>query len=352
MRVDKVDIEKEFFGFIEGQPVYLYTLKAGHMALSVMNYGATITAIEVPDRNGQMHSVVAGFSTLEKYLQPHPYMGVIVGRFANRIADGRFTLDGKEYQLSINDSPNHLHGGDSGFDKKVWMAEDPMIGPDHCAIAFTTSSADGEEGYPGNLSIRVVYKVTEQNEVEISYHAITDKATPISLTNHSYFNLSGFQKSRILDHELSINSAFFTEKNENNTSTGRLIKCADTAQDFRLPKKLGKDIDQLVSDRGYDHNHVIEGHGFRSVAQLVDPYSGRMLEVHSDMPGAQIYTSNWWDATLIGSQGIPYEKHGAIAIETQQFPDAPNHTNFPNAILRPGETYESKTRFSFSCQAD
>lgn len=345
-----VDLKKERFGTINNQPIYLYTLRAGFIKVQVMNYGATITAIEMPDRNMKMHNIVAGFRTLDEYIKPHPYLGALVGRFANRITLGQFTLGGNNYQLSINDSPNHLHGGVNGLDKKVWQPEAQSIEEDHCSLSLTTFSKDGEEGYPGNLNVAVVFSVTESNEIEIFYQAITDKATPLSLTNHSYFNLSGFVKPNIKDHELIVNSNFYTEKNENNTSTGKLVKCAGTPHDFRKAKKIGRDLNQLQWDRGYDHNHVIDGYGqgVRPVAKLMDAYSGRVLEVKSDMPGVQVYTANRWDGSLIGSQGVPYEKYGAIALETQQFPNSPNHSSFPNSILRPGDDFFSRTIYKFS----
>ncbi len=349
-----IDLRKEHFGSINGQPIYLYTLRGGFITLRLINYGATITAIEMPDQNMQIHNIVAGFSTLDEYIKPHPYLGAVIGRFANRIARGQFKLDGNYYQLSINDSPNHLHGGVNGFHRKIWQPEAQTIGNDHCSLLLSTFSNDGEEGYPGNLMVTVVFTVTERNEIEISYHANTDKATPLSLTNHSYFNLSGFQKPTIKDHELTINSSFFTEKNENNTSTGNLLKCAETPHDFRQAKKIGRDINRLQRDMGYDHNHVIDnfGQGVRPVAKLMDAYSGRVLEVLSDMPGVQVYTANCWDGSLTGSQGVPYGKHAAIALETQRFPDSPNHPNFPNSILMPGDNFSSRTIYKFSLLSD
>ncbi|MBN2610411.1 MAG: galactose mutarotase [Bacteroidales bacterium] len=345
-----VGLNKGHFGTIDGQPIYLYTLRAGFITLQIINYGATITAIEIPDRNSKVHNVVAGFSNLDAYLNPHPYLGAVIGRFANRIAQGQFRLDGNNYQLSINDFPNHLHGGVNGFDRKVWQPEAETLDVDQCSISLTTFSKDGEEGYPGNLKVTVVFTVKMLNEIEILYYASTDKATPLSLTNHSYFNLSGFVKPTIKDHELMINSTIYTEKNENNTSTGKLVKCAETPNDFRKAKKIGRDIDQLHCDMGYDHNHVIDnfGQGVRPIAKLTDAFSGRVLEIQSDMPGVQVYTANWWDGSLTGSQGVPYEKHGAIALETQQFPDSPNHPSFPNSILRPGDNFSSRTIYKFS----
>lgn len=349
-----VDLKWEHFGAIDNQPVYLYTLSAGFITVRIMNYGATITAIEMPDRNMEVHNIVAGFSTLDEYLKPHPYLGATIGRFANRIAMGRFTLDGNLYQLSINDSPNHLHGGVNGFDKKVWRPVMQTMEEDHCSLLLTAFSRDGEEGYPGNLKVTIMFKVTALNEIEISYYAGTDKATPLSLTSHSYFNMSGFLKPTIEDHELTINSTFYTEKNKHNTPTGKFLLCADTPQDFRGAKKIGRDIQQLQWDRGYDHNHVIDdfGWGVRPMATLVDKFSGRVLEVQSDMPGVQVYTANWWDGSLTGSQGIPYGKHAAVALETQRFPDSPNHPSFPNSILRPGEDFISRTIYRFSLVRD
>lgn len=350
LTTNTVDLREEHFGSIDSQPIYLYTLRAGFITLRVMNYGATITAIEMPDRNLHMHNVVAGFSTLDEYLKPHPYLGAVIGRFANRITRGQFTLDGNNYQLSINDSPNHLHGGVNGFHKKVWQPETQTIGNDHCSLALSIFSKDGEEGYPGNLKVMVMFTVTAGNEIEISYHASADKATPVSLTSHSYFNMSGFLKPTIEDHELMINSTFFTEKNENNTSTGKLLLCAETPHDFRRAKKIGRDIKQLHLDRGYDHNHVIDhfGLGVRPVAKLTDAFSGRVLEVQSAMPGVQVYTANWWDGSLTGSQGVPYGRYAAIALETQRFPDSPNHPSFPNSIQRPGDDFFSQTIYKFS----
>ncbi|MBN2167531.1 MAG: galactose mutarotase [Marinilabiliaceae bacterium] len=345
-----IDLKKEYFGSFDDKRIYLYTLKAGFITLQVMNYGATITAIEMPDRRKQVNNIVAGFSSFDEYMKPHPYMGAVIGRFSNRITGGQFNLSGNNYQLSINDFPNHLHGGINGFDKKVWQPVAETIGDDHCSLSLTTFSNDGEEGYPGNLNVTVVFTLTNCNEIEIAYKASTDKATPLSLTNHSYFNLSGFVKPTIKDHELTINSTYYNEKNENNTSTGKLLMCAGTPHDFRQAKKIGSDIGQLHRDMGYDHNHVIDGfgQGVQPVAKLTDDFSGRVLEVQSDMPGVQVYTSNWWDGSLTGSQGVPYIKHGAIALETQQLPDAPNHAAFPDSILRPGDDFSSRTIYKFS----
>lgn len=349
-----IDLKKELFGSIDKQPIYLFTLRSGFLTLRVMNYGATITAIEMPDRNMQMNNIVAGFSTLEEYLKPHPYLGALIGRFANRIALGQFSLDGNNYQLSINNSPNHLHGGVNGFHKKIWQPGAHTIEDDRCSISFTAFSKDGEDGYPGNLKVTVKFTVTACNEIEISYHASTDKATPVNLTSHSYFNMSGFLKPTIEDHELTVNSTFYTEKNENNTSTGKLLSCAGTPHDFKQAKKIGRDLKKLQCDQGYDHNHVINdfGDGVRPVAILTDEFSGRVLEVKSDMPGVQVYTANWWDGSLTGSQGVQYVKHAAIALETQRFPDSPNHSSFPNSIQRPGEDFFSRTIYKFSLLND
>lgn len=304
----------------------------------------------MPDRNLNMHNIVAGFSTLDEYFKSHPCLGAVIGRFANRITQGQFRLDGNQYQLSINDPPNHLHGGVTGFDRKIWKPENETTSDDQCSLSLTTFSKDGEEGYPGNLSVTVNFTVTARNEIGISCAARTDRATPLNLTSHSYFNLSGFVKPTIKDHALTINSTFYTEKNEKNTSTGKLVRCAKTPQDFRQAKKIGRDIDQLHRDMGYDHNHVIDdfGQGVRPVAKLTDAFSGRVLEVQSDMPGVQVYTANRWDGSLTGSQGVRYEKHGAIALETQRFPDSPNHPSFPNSILRPDDDFFSRTIYKFS----
>ena len=345
------DIQQACFGtFEEGQTITLYSLQAGNFVVKIMNYGGTIVAIDIPDKDQKVQNIVAGFTSFNEYQMPHPYLGSLIGRYANRIAYGKFQLDGKNYQLTINDYPNHLHGGDNGFHRKIWKTERTKVDTDQCSLVFSYFSPDGEEGYPGNLHVVVTFTVTRSNELKISYQANTDKSTPINLTSHLYFNLSGFSERTIYDHELEINGKFITEKNADNVPTGKLLLCEGTPLDFRQRKKIGTHIKELDFDRGYNHNFVIDNpeDGVRSAATLINKSSGRMLEVLSDRPGLQVYTANWWDGSLTGAHGIPYGKHSAVALETQSYPDSPNHGNFSNTILRPGERFHSDTIYRFS----
>ncbi|MGC3947563.1 MAG: aldose epimerase family protein [Chryseolinea sp.] len=341
-------IQQEYFGAVRDQAVMLYALSAGGIVVKVMDYGATIVAIEVPDKNSQTQNIVAGLSSLAEYLKPHPYLGVIVGRYANRIAFGKFLMDGKTYQLPINDPPNHLHGGDGGFHTKVWQTKWTRTADDECALSLAYLSPDMEEGYPGNLDVSVIYKVNF-NELQIHYQVSTDKPTPVNLTSHPYFNLSGFTEPTIRNHELQINGEHFAEKNNNNIPTGRLLHCDRTPHDFRRSKKIGTHLEELTDDKGYDHNYVIDnyGAGVRLVAILTHRPSGRTLEVLSDRPGLQVYTANFWDSSITGSQGMSYGQHAAVALETQHYPDSPNHDNFPATIVKPGEHWRSQTIYRF-----
>lgn len=345
-----VDISETEFGRINDERILLYTLRSGDVTLRLTNYGATIVAIETPDRNAKLHNVVAGFSSLGEYQAPHPYLGSLIGRYANRIAFGRFQLDGKNYQLSVNEFPNHLHGGHNGFHRKIWQPQSKMADIDQCSVTLSYLSPDGEEGYPGNLKVEVTFTVTTLNEIKLSYRARTDKPTPLNLTSHSYFNLSGFLEPTIEDHTLEINSKFFLEKNDNNVPTGKMMRCEGTANDFSEAKRIGANLSDCKRDRGYDHNHVIEnfGKGVRPAATLTNTSSGRRLEVLTDMPGLQVYTANWWDGSLMGMQGIPYLKYAAVALEAQYYPDSPNHSGFPNTILRPENSFHSETIYKFS----
>jgi aldose 1-epimerase len=350
--LDKIfDLKQAYFGTTEeGQTITLYSLRAGDLVVKIMNYGGTIVAIEIPDKDNKVQNIVAGFSSFNEYQMPHPYVGSLIGRYANRIAYGKFQLDGEIYQLPINDYPNHLHGGDNGFHRKIWKTESTKVDTDQCSLAFSYFSPDGEEGYPGDLHVVVTFTVTRSNELKISYQANTDKSTPINLTSHSYFNLSGFSERTIYDHELEINGKFFTEKNADNVPTGKLLLCEGTSLDFRQRRKIGTHIKELDFDRGYNHNFVIDNSedSVISAATLIDKSSGRKLEVLSDRPGLQVYTANWWDESLTGAHSIPYGKHSAVALETQGYPDSPNHGNFPNTILRPGERFHSDTIYRFS----
>lgn len=309
------------------------TLKNDKITIHITNLGATVTSIETADRNGVMKNVVAGFSDLSKYEQNKDYYGCVVGRYANRIRGGSFSYGGENIQLSVNDGLNHLHGGFEGFHKKVWT----IIAASDQEVILEYLSKDGEEGYPGNLRVRVTYGLTGE-QLRIQYTAVTDKSTPVNLTNHSYFNLSGFEHPVITDHLLHINARYYTGKDVHHLPDGHIREVAGTPLDFRLPKRIGEDIDQLKDDQGFNHNYVLqEG----VAATLYDPLTGRQLQVFTDQPGMQLYTANFWDGTL-------YAKHGAVALETQAFPDSPNHPAFPGTMLHPGEIYERYTIYAFS----
>jgi aldose 1-epimerase len=331
-------------GVMKAQDIYLYHLTNGRMDVAISNYGCTIVSIDVPDRYGEKKNIVAGFNQLCQYTQDHPYLGCTIGRYANRIAYGKFKIDGKEYLLPVNDGSNHLHGGESGFHKRVWKTERETGG-----LTFSCLSKDGEEGYPGNLRVLVNFSLTGTNRLVISFTAVTDKKTIINLTNHSYFNLTGFENCSIHDHLLTIYADNYTIKDYNNIPTGEIKPVINTPFEFSKQKAIGKDIKLLSDDMGYDVNYVLNNKTSQTAlaAELYEPGSGRLLKVFTDRPGLQVYTANWWDGSLIGSQGKRYEKHGAVALETQSFPDSPNHTSFPNTILKPGEVYRAETIFQF-----
>lgn len=322
-----------------------YMLSNGMIDVTIADYGCTIVSIEVPDRNGKKANVVTGFKDVNRYLGDHPYMGSTVGRFAGRIANGKFSLDGKEYSLPLNAGCNHIHGGIHAFHRKFWTLKNR----EKDRIEFFYSSADGEEGYPGKLDVTVSFTISAANELVINYRAITDAPTVVNLTNHSYFNLSGFADPKVLDHSLQIFADRYNEKNEQYVSSGKLLPVEGTPYDFRIPKKIGADIGQLHTDRGYDSNFVLNNkdHSLALAAILEDPDSGRMMEVVTDQPGLQVFTSNWLDGATEGWTDFPFGQYSAIALETQAFPDSPNHPQFPSTVLRPGETYNSTTLFRF-----
>jgi aldose 1-epimerase len=350
----KAGVQSQSFGSVDGRAITLYTLTNSHgMEVRAMNYGGIIVSIRVPDRNGQFADVVLGHETLDGYRPNPPFFGAIVGRYANRIANGTFKLDGETYTLPKNDGPNTLHGGDKGFDKQVWDTE-PLKG--RTGVAFSYFSKNGEEGFPGNLRVKVTYTLTNANSIEIDYEATTDKATPINLSNHSYFNLKGEGEGDILDHEIMINADRFTPVDKNLIPTGELRPVKGTPLDFTKPTKIGARIDdnyeQLVLAHGYDHNFVINrnGGGLVLAARVYEPTTGRTLEVSTTQPGVQFYTGNFLDGTITGKQGHVYKKHYGFCLETQHFPDSPNHPDFPSTILRPGETFHQKTVFKFSAK--
>ena len=321
------------------------------MEVRVAAYGARITSIKVPDRNGDFADVVLGFDTVEPYRSSpkKPYLGVTLGRYAGRIANGRFTLDGVEHVLAKNSGPNHNHGGLIGFDKVVWDAKQAGN-----SVAFSRTSPNGEEGYPGNLDVCVTYTLTDKNELIIDYRATTDSATPVNLSNHSYFNLAGEGSETVLQHDLKINADAMLPIDKTSVPTGKIVPVAATPFDFRQPKPVGRDIDQpneqLANGSGYDHTFVLNPRkaDLVPVATLHEKTSGRMMKVFTDQPGLQIYTANFLDGSLTGKSGRPYARQSALCLETQHFPDSPNQSQFPNTILRPGETYQSRTTYQFT----
>jgi len=332
----------------EGEPVDLYTLANARGAEArIATYGGIVVSLKVPDRSGAMGDVVAGFDNLDGYLKPGPYFGAIIGRYGNRIGQGRFFLNGKEYTLAKNNGENHLHGGLRGFDKRVWAAK-PLSAQ---SLELTYLSKDGEEGYPGNLSVTVTYTLTDANELKIDYSATTDKDTVVNLTNHSYFNLAG--EGDILGHEVVIHADRFTPVGKNLIPTGELRSVAGTPFDFRTAKAIGERIEQedeqLIFGGGYDHNWVLNrtGSGLESAARVVDPKSGRVLEVLTTEPGLQFYTSNSLDGTLQG-KGRTYTRRSAFCMETEHFPDSPNQPGFPSTLLQPGSVYRTTTVYRFS----
>ncbi|MGZ3413397.1 MAG: aldose epimerase family protein [Isosphaeraceae bacterium] len=351
--VESGSLNKMIFGKTpDGTPVELYVLKNGQITVKVMTYGAIITEIDTPDCNGKEGDVVLGFDSLEGYLGKHPYFGATVGRVANRIAKGKFTLNGQEYTLAVNDGPNTLHGGLKGFDKVIWKAE-PISRPDGPSIKLTRRSPDGEEGYPGNLDVSVQFTVTEQNELKIEYTATTDKATPINLSNHSYFNLAGRTTEPVLGHELMLSADHYTPVDETLIPTGEIAPVAGTPLDFTKPTDIGARIKELKGEpTGYDHNFVLNSGG-KSLALAVrvyEPKTGRVMELSTTEPGVQFYTGNFLDGTITGKDGIAYRKHHAFCLEAQHYPDSIHHANFPSAVLEPGKTYTQTTVYKFSAR--
>ena len=332
----------------------LITLRNGTVTVRLTDLGCAVLSIHTPDRNGIRKNIVAGFSTPAEYSHNPWYFGCIVGRYANRIAGGRFTLDGRTVQLSRNNEGNHLHGGFEGFHKKTWDITRVINQPTEVGVVFSYTSQDGEEGYPGTIKAEVQYTLTIDNRLKMEYRAETDKKTPVNLTNHSYFNLSGFETPRITDHILRINARHYTEKGADNLPTGHFILLPGSPLDFSSPTAIGRNIDSFPIDKGFDHNFVLSPYltgettpDDQPAAELTHPGSGRVLRLWTDQPGLQLYTANWWDGLLKGAHDQPYVQHGAVALETQAFPDSPNHPEFPNTILDPGDTYCATTILEF-----
>ena len=332
----------------DGHQVDLYTLDNSHgMTAKIMTFGAIVTELHVPDKAGKTANVVLGFNNLDQYLAGHPFFGAIAGRYANRIANGKFTLDGNEYSLFVNNGPNSLHGGKVGFDKAVWKAE-PIATADGPSLKLTYISKDGEEGYPGTLTNTVTYTLTHKNELKIDYLSTTDKSTVLNLTNHSYFNLAGENGGTVLDAILTINADTFTSVDATSIPTGELKEVKGTPMDFTSPHAIGERIAQVPG--GYDHNYVINGGGGKlaMAAKVKDPKSGRTMEVWTTQPGVQLYTANFLDGKTTGIGGTKYEKNDALCLETQHFPDSPNHAAFPSTVLRPGDKYQHTTIYKFA----
>lgn len=337
-----------------GEPVSLFTLTNRHGLMArITNYGGIVTSLLIPDRSGDLDDVVLGCDTLAAYEAANMYMGALIGRYGNRIARGRFELDGKVYKMASNNPPDHLHGGKNGFDKVVWASAAAMTGEGPC-LRLTHLSKDGDEGYPGNLSVEVVFTLTEKNELAIRYSASSDKATHVNLTHHGYFNLGGRQAQDILNHELTIHADHFTPVDSGLIPTGEYRRVAGSPFDFRSPVTVGSRIDncdeQLGFGGGYDHNFIVDRDAdgvLKCVARLADPESGRVMEVHSTEPGVQLYSGNFLDGSSQG-KGRVHERRTGLCLETQHFPDSPNQTKFPSTLLPPGETYTSQTVFAFS----
>jgi aldose 1-epimerase len=346
-------LEQKVFGKTPaGAEVKIYTLSNRKgMTAKVTDYGAILTELWVPDRNGKPGNVVLGFDNLDRYVKGHPFFGATTGRVANRIAKGRFTLDGKEYTLAVNNGPNHLHGGVEGFDKKVWKSR-PLRGLSReAAVEFTYVSPDGEEGYPGTLTTTVVYTLTDDNELRIDYTASTDKATIVNLTNHSYFNLG--ESGNILDHVLVINADRYTATDATLIPTGELAPVNGTGLDFSEPRRIGDRLaDYMSFAKGYDHNFVLRGGGksLSLAARVQEPKSGRVMEVWTTEPGVQLYCGNHLDGSLTGVGGVVYKQHSGFCLETQHFPDSINKQAFPSVVLRPEQTYRTTTSHRFSAK--
>lgn len=342
-----VKIATEKWGVVDGKEVFQFTLaNKNGVEVKVINYGGAITCIKAPDRNKVFENVTLAFDSLEGYLQKgNPCFGCLVGRFANRIGKGKFTVDGKTYTLALNNNGNTLHGGLKGYDKVVW---DAKALPEKNALTLLYNSKDGEEGFPGNVKITVEYKLTDDNALVIEYYAVTDMATPINLTNHTYFNLSGGADADILDHELTLKATCYTEADDTLIPTGKLIPVKGTALDFTAVKKVGKDINQVQP--GYDHNFVLdnENGALQKIGTLYHKKSGRVMHVATTQPGVQLYTGNFLDGSLTHTPGgIKYNRYAGLCLETQHYPDSPNKPDFPTSILRPGQQFHHITTYTF-----
>jgi aldose 1-epimerase len=349
-----MSITRRPFGTLpDGRKVTLFTLRnARGIEMDIITYGGIVTRLMAPDRNGNPADIVLGFNTLERYLSDSPYFGALIGRYGNRIARGRFALEGTTYELAVNNGPNHLHGGLRGFDKVLWNAE-TVEKEDRAILRLSYLSPDGEEGYPGNLPVTVEHALTDDNEFVLDYTATTDKTTVVNLTHHSYFNLKGEGSGDILGHVVSLEADAFTPSDADLIPTGEIRSVGGTAMDFTLPQKIGERIgssyEQIAQTGGFDHNFVLvsKDGSPAPAARVEEPESGRVLEVLTTEPGIQFYTGNMLDGTLRGKSGAIYHKHTGLCLETQHFPDSPNQPTFPSTELKPGETYRQTTVYRF-----
>jgi aldose 1-epimerase len=353
----KLSITEEPFGSApDGKSIQLYTLtNAAGMKVQITNYGGIIKSLTVPDRNGVFADVVLGYDRLDQYVKSNPFFGALIGRYGNRIAAGKFSLNGETYTLAVNNGVNHLHGGIKGFDKVVWDAKTEQT-EQAVSLKLSYLSKDGEEGYPGNLHVQVTYSLTNDNELQISYQATTDKPTVCNLTNHSYFNLKDGGASPILDHVLQIDADRYTPVDATLIPTGDLVPVEGTPFDFRQPTAIGArindDNEQLKNGGGYDHNFVLNSKmgELRLAVTVTEPTMGRVMQVYTTEPGVQFYSGNFLDGSITGKKGIVYQKRSGLCLETQHFPDSPNQPDFPTTTLNPGETYQSKTVYKFSTE--
>jgi aldose 1-epimerase len=348
----KTGVEREAFGKLEdGTVIEAFTLRNSKGASAkILTYGGTLAGLWVPDGKENIGDVVLGFDDLKGYLSDHPHFGGIIGRYANRIAKGKFSIGRQEYALTTNNGPNTLHGGTVSYDHRVWKGE-PVSGVKEAAVRLTYVSPDGEEHFPGTLTVTVIYTLSEDNALKIEYTATTDKPTTVNLTNHSYFNLSG--GGSVLGYTLTLNARRYTPADSTLIPTGELAPVKGTAYDFTKPMTIGSriaELERMKEAGGYDINYAVDGEigQPRLAAKVADPVSGREMEVWTTAPGLQLYTANWLDGSIKGKGGVAYKRFGAVCLETQNYPDAVNHANFPNAILRPGEVYHTETTYKFS----
>lgn len=356
---DSMSITQEPFGKLaDGTETILFTLRnAQGVTAKISNYGGIVTHLLVPDQQGTLEDVVLGYDSLAGYLKETPYFGAIVGRYGNRIAKGQFVLNGQTYKLAKNNGQNHLHGGLMGFDKVVWKAETSQTNDGSPVLTLTYTSKDMEEGYPGNLSTKVTYTLGQDNSLRIDYEATTDKATVVNLTNHSYFNLTGNTKRNVLDHEVTLNASKMVPVDASLIPTGQLLPVQNTPFDFTKSRKIGDAIDQTSDEQikfggGYDHCWVLNkpttNDSLTYVAKVIEPASGRVMEVMTTEPGVQFYTGNFLDGSIVGKKGVAYQKRFGFCLETEHYPDSPNQPQFPSVVLQPGQTYTTTTIYKFS----